>query len=313
MTAQKRSENVQSVPLSIVAVSGEALKANSISGPLDIGKIVPSLKVFNSTISTGIQIRIRGFGSATNSSTDSDVASYLDGAFIARPASILGSFLDIANIEVLSGPQGTLFGRNAAMGAVSFSTNAPTAKTSLDASMEGGSYGSYKGTIVANLPVSETFALRGAFQGSHTDGVFFNNFDGKRYGASDNYVGRISAKLALSPTAAWTVRVDGSKTTGDGINAINVYTNTASSAQLAALANFATSRGGTAPVYSSNPSYTVNNFIGNVFNDDRSAGVTSNLSWDVAPKITLRLIDTYRNWRNNSSYPRRSRDDAQPG
>ena len=126
VTAQKREQNIQSVPLSIVSVSGDTLARAGINDPVALQKLVPSLQINNTFFGSGVVIRIRGFGSAANTAVDSEVAPYLDGAFVPRPGALLASFLDVKNVEVLNGPQGTLFGRNATLGAISINTNAPS-------------------------------------------------------------------------------------------------------------------------------------------------------------------------------------------
>jgi iron complex outermembrane recepter protein len=300
VTAEKRAENVQRVPLSIVAISGEAMQAAGVEGPLDLPKLVPSLQISTNAFASNIGLRIRGFGSPSGGNAiDSDVASYIDGAFIPRPGAIVGSMLDVKNIEVLSGPQGTLFGRNAAMGAISINTNAPSPKESFDASVEGGNYGTYKVTGVGNVPVNDQLAVRVAMQGSHTDGIYHNNLDGKTYGESTAYIGRGSAKWDITPDVSWILRIDGSKNDGDGVVAEGVDTATASPAQLAAMTGFIRRFGGTAPVYSNTPSYTFNDFIGSPFLRDSQIGATSDLSWNLSSALTLRLIDSYRDWQDD--------------
>ena len=299
VTAQKRKESLQDVPLSIMAVSGETLTDAGVQSPTDLGKLVPTLQINNGFSSAGVVIRIRGFGSAANTATDSDVASYLDSAFIPRPGAILGSFLDVKNVEVLSGPQGTLFGRNAAMGALSINTNLPsTEERTLEAKVEGAKFGTYSVTGIANLPVSDKFAVRFAVNSSHTDGTFNNNFDGKTYGKRDQTLGRVSTKLDFSKDISWILRADTAKTSGDGANPGAVYVNTASPAQLTALAAFNTRFGGTQQVYSDEPSYNLNQRIGNPYLDDKQTGVTSDLSWTLSPVLTARLINSYRDWKS---------------
>jgi iron complex outermembrane recepter protein len=218
VTAQKRIENIQEVPLSIVSVSGDALRNAGVNNAVDLGKLVPSLQINPGLFVSGVIIRIRGFGSAPNTATDSDVATYVDSAFIPRPGAIMSSFLDVKNVEVLNGPQGTLFGRNAAMGAISVNSNAPaTDKRSFAATVEGANYGSHALTAVANFPLSDKFALRFAYKNSHTDGDLDNAFDGKTWGKSDQNVGRVSAKWDIADKLSWTVRVDAATTTGDGV------------------------------------------------------------------------------------------------
>jgi iron complex outermembrane receptor protein len=300
VTAQKRAENIQNVPLSISSVSGDTLRTAGVTDPTMLQKLVPSLQINNTLFASGVIIRIRGFGSAANGATDSEVAAYLDGAHIARPGAILSSFLDVKNVEVLNGPQGTLFGRNATMGAISINTNAPsTTRRSVDLSAEGAKYGTYSGTGVVNVPVSNTFALRFAAKASHTDGDYYNRFDGQTYGRSNNLATRLSAKWDVAPNVSWTGRADLTKTTGDGAFPQTVYTSTASQTQLDALTAFVARNGGTPPVYSNDPSYTFNQKFTNPYNKDRQWGLTSDLSWNVTPALTFRLIDAYRNWHNN--------------
>lgn len=300
VTAQKRAENIQTVPLSIMSVGGEALARAGVNDPVALQKLVPTLQINNTLFGSGVVIRIRGFGSAANTAVDSEVASYLDGAYMPRPGALLASFLDVKNVEVLSGPQGTLFGRNATLGAISINTNDPsTSKTTAALMAEGGRFGTYNGSAVINLPVSEDAALRFAIKGSHTDGMFHNQLDGRTYGRNNGVVMRLSTKWQITPAINWILRGDYTKTDGDGVFPETVYTATAAPAQLAALTSFITGNGGTAPVYSDKPSYTVNQYFPGPFLHDRQYGITSNLGWDVAPKIALRLIDSYRDWRND--------------
>ena len=303
VTAQKRSENIQNVPLSISSVSGQALQAAGVEDPMSLQKLVPSLDISPSFVASGIVIRIRGFGTAGNSGTDSDVASYLDGSFVPRPGTIVSSFLDVKNVEVLNGPQGTLFGRNAAMGAISINTNAPSTNKSLDFSAEGGSYGTYSGTVVGNLPLTDNFDVRLALKGSHTDGIFHNELDDKTYGGGESFAGRLSAKWAITSDLTWTLRLDGTRSTGDGVNPQDVVVNSASPAQLAALNGFVEHFGGTPLVYSNTPSYDFNQVVGNPFNHDQQYGITSGLEWRLSPKLTFRLLDSYRDWTNSQLSP----------
>ena len=218
VTAQKRSENIQDVPLSIVAVTGEALTAAGINDPVALQKLAPSLQINNTVFSSGVVIRIRGFGSAANTPVDSEVASYIDGAYIPRPGAILSSFLDVASVEVLSGPQGTLFGRNATLGAISINTNEPSLRDrTLSLDFEGANHESYSATGVVNLPVAETLAVRFAAKNSNSGGYYKNMLDGRTYGDREVFVGRASAKWEIAPALTWLVRGDYSRTTGDGV------------------------------------------------------------------------------------------------
>ena len=125
VTAEKRSENIQNVPLSIVALSGQQLQDQSVNNITELQKVVPNVQFQNVSQFAGATIRVRGFGSNANTSLDPDVVTNLDGVFIPRPGAAVSSFLDVQDVEVLRGPQGTLQGRNAVMGSLSIATNAP--------------------------------------------------------------------------------------------------------------------------------------------------------------------------------------------
>src|SRR5262245_22333620 len=122
VTAQKRAENIQDVPLSIMAVSEKAMEAKGIDDVTGLERTVPNLRLDAIAQASGIAVRIRGFGAQSNAAIDPSVAPYVDGVFIPRPGAILSTFLDVESVEVLRGPQGTLFGRNATVGAVSLRT-----------------------------------------------------------------------------------------------------------------------------------------------------------------------------------------------
>jgi iron complex outermembrane receptor protein len=297
VTAEKRAENIQNVPLSIVAMSGGALKDAGVDNALQLVKVVPDLQMTTVAQSAGVIVRVRGFGAGSNAAIDPDVAPYVDTAYIPHPGAVLSSFLDVSSVEVLRGPQGTLFGRNAAMGAISISTNAPnTDHRSFEASAEAGSFGWLSGEGVANLPVTDDFAVRAAADVSHSNGFWHNNFDGKIYGGRDTMVGRLSGKWNITPDLTWTVRVDGALINGDGLNPGQVDTKTATPAQLAHLAGVLHFFGATPPTYSYPPSFTVNQRYQDPDLHDSQYGVTSDLSWQASSDVTVRLIDSYRNW-----------------
>jgi iron complex outermembrane receptor protein len=296
VTAQKRAENVQNVPLSIVAVSGQTLAAQGITDVLALQRFIPDLRLDTIQQAAGVSLRIRGIGSFSNAAIDPDVAPYIDGVFIPRAGAILTSFLDVDDVEVLRGPQGTLFGRNATVGAISIRSNAPSfVGDSGFLAVDGGNFGQYKVEGMGNWAVNDSFALRAAVFDSHTDGFFTNTFDGRTYGRSDTVAGRFSAKAAFTPTLTWTGRLDYAQTTGDGVNGSQPDVATLSPAKVAAFE--ATS---TEPASAlTGPSLTLNQRFDNPSLGDRQAGVSSDLVWDGFSGYSVRLIDSYRHWRNS--------------
>ena len=125
ITAQKRAENVQDVPISVAAFTGETLKKNNVVNLEGLAKVTPNLSVAKGAQTSYVRLAIRGIGAASNTTVEPSVAVFLDGAYVPRVGAVISSMLDMESVEVLRGPQGTLFGRNASVGAVSFHTARP--------------------------------------------------------------------------------------------------------------------------------------------------------------------------------------------
>lgn len=157
VTAQKRVQSVQDIPISITAVSGEALKNNVITGIFDLPAIVPALEVRAvDPPSQGTSFSIRGLGTSVfNMGFEPTVATFIDGVYRSRSGLVSGSDLvDMARIEVLKGPQGTLFGKNSTGGVVSFYTNSPVMdETSGEVTLSYEEYDTARATGVINFPL----------------------------------------------------------------------------------------------------------------------------------------------------------------
>ena len=164
VTAQKRSEDLQKVALAVSAITGEALKATGVFDAQGLTDMVPSLEVGQNNANT--TFAIRGISSTTDATLgDAAVAFHLDGVFEGRPAAASGLFYDIQRVEVLRGPQGTLYGRNATAGAINVITNQPTFDGyHAEARIETGNHEEVRTEAMFNAPISETFAVRGAAQ-----------------------------------------------------------------------------------------------------------------------------------------------------
>jgi iron complex outermembrane receptor protein len=302
VTAEKRPENVQNVPLSIVAITGADLAKVGVENPTQLGKSVPDLQISTVAQSAGIIVRVRGFGAGSNAAIDPDVAPYVDTAYIPHPGAIISSFLDVNTVEVLRGPQGTLFGRNAAMGAIAITTNAPDLSAqSFRVSAEGGNYDWASGEAIANVPVGDNAALRFAGTASHTGGFWHNTFDGKDYGERDEMVGRVSGKWEIAPDLTWTLRLDGASMNGDGLNPAQIDTHTASAAQLAHLVGVLKLFGATPPTLAYPPTFTLNQRWDHPKLIDSQVGVTSDLSWVASENATIRMINSYRDWTDHQT------------
>lgn len=176
VTAGRRTENLQKSSIALQVLSAQELVRAGVSQPTDLNTIAPGLMIGQA--GDAAQVFIRGVGdySATQLSNPG-VAFNVDGVYTARPEAIGSNFYDIQRIEVLKGPQGTLYGRNAEGGAVNLITNRPDLSgVSGYLTFEGGNFGLFHETGAINLPVTSTFALRGAFnlitrKGYLTDGT----------------------------------------------------------------------------------------------------------------------------------------------
>jgi iron complex outermembrane receptor protein len=299
VTAQKRAESIQDVPLSIMAVSAKAMESKGVQDATDLERLVPNLRLDATAQQTGVAIRVRGMGAASNAAIDPSVAPYIDGVFIPRPGAALSTFLDVESVEVMRGPQGTLFGRNATVGALSLKTYAPDlGGFSAKVGAQAGSYGERQIDGMVNLPVNDKFGVRAAVLANSTDGFVKNKLDGKTYGQKDLVEGRLSAKWKPTDDLTWTGRLDYAHQSGDGVNLNQVDTSTASAAQLAA---YTARLGGNPSTLSYPPSFTANQLYKNLNLNDNQWGIASDLNYQVAGGYTLRLIDSYRDWKNEQS------------
>jgi iron complex outermembrane receptor protein len=177
VTAQRREENLQRAAIAVSAVTGDTLAEQSITQATDLTRVVPALQVAPAASFT--QIYLRGVGTfGANAFAEQAVAFNVDGVYLSRPAAPAGMFYDLERVEVLKGPQGTLYGRNASGGAV----NVITAKPKLGAfegyvNAEYGNYDAFKVNGAVNVPIGSRAALRIAGQHAKRDGYYNDGYD----------------------------------------------------------------------------------------------------------------------------------------
>jgi iron complex outermembrane receptor protein len=127
VTATKRAQSIQEVPMSVTAFTAEFFKDSGVSNLAGLEQYTPSLKITPGTDSNSTSIRIRGIGSVgTNVGIDPSVGTFIDGVYQGRAGMSIGDLIDIERIEILRGPQGTLYGKNTAAGAISIITMTPS-------------------------------------------------------------------------------------------------------------------------------------------------------------------------------------------
>jgi len=179
VTARKRVESIQDVPIAVSAMSGENMEKLNISSIQDIGPLAPNLDV---THNVGTQnFFIRGIGTGVSfPGFENAVATYIDGAYVARPVAAMMHLPNIERIEILRGPQGTLFGRNATGGLINITTKGPTEDFDGSVSLSYGNYDTWEGKFFVSGAFSDrvlaSLSVAGQEQG---EGFGTNRVSGK--------------------------------------------------------------------------------------------------------------------------------------
>ena len=174
VTAQRKEESLQRAPIAVTALGGDELRAAGVVAPQNLTALVPALQVISA--GTYPLYYIRGVGNFNgNPLSDSAIAVNYNDVYIGRPTSTYGLFYDLERIEVLKGPQGTLYGRNATGGSVNILPRKPRlGEFGGEASLEYGNYDTIRADAAANVPISDIAAFRIAGIVARHDG-YLNN------------------------------------------------------------------------------------------------------------------------------------------
>jgi iron complex outermembrane receptor protein len=198
-SARKRNEMVQTTPVAISAFSAGALSVQDVRRLSDLDGLVPSLAIDNAigSANTG-RLTIRGVGQGeTATALDPAVGVYVDGVYVPRSQGQIRALFDIERIEVLRGPQGTLFGKNTIGGAINVITRKPDLEFGADAAVRVGNFGRFDTRLTLNLPlVEEKAAARISLASNYDDGYQSNEFLNQRY-ADDRLLGSRTELLLL--------------------------------------------------------------------------------------------------------------------
>lgn len=200
ITARRRKESVQNVPIPITVVSGTQAEEAGAFNVNRLKEIIPSVQLYSSNPrNTGLSIRGLGttFG-LTNDGIDPGVGFYVDGVYYARAAATTIDFIDIERIEVLRGPQGTLFGKNTTAGAFNVTTRKPSFTTGANFEVSYGNYGYIQAKSSLTGPIGKKFAGRVSFTGTQRDGLLYNTKTQKHTNDLNNLGGR--AQLLFKPS-----------------------------------------------------------------------------------------------------------------
>ena len=286
VTAQKRPENLQTTPISISVVRGDDLVNRHVTSLVDLGDgAIPSLKIapFYSRNSALI-VNIRGIGVLSDGNQparDQGVGVYIDGVYLGRAQGLGTALFDIENIEVLKGPQGTLFGRNTEGGAVNIVTKKPTGEFHFNGTGGAGNFGSHKGEFHLDLPSFHDVAIKVDGVTAHRDPLVKNPLAGADgFNQYDKRGLHIEAlwKPSSNFNADYSFDISRDESTSLYLNLVAPGTN-----RLAAISTVQPDRVRTANVgVPEQPS------VGKV------QGHRLTLEWDVAPELVLKSISAYR-------------------
>jgi iron complex outermembrane receptor protein len=205
VTAQRRAENVQDIPVTVSAFSPGELERRNIDSTIDVVKFVPNMMGhFNTGPATSNTYFMRGLGSTDTLSTiDLPVATYFDEIVISRQNANQLSFFDVDRIEVLHGPQGTLFGRNVTGGAIAVYMKKPAEEFSGNAQVGYGRFDYYEARTTVNVPLSDTLRTQlGAFY-TDDDGYVTNYATGDKLNDQNNLGLRLAVSGDISDRVTW--------------------------------------------------------------------------------------------------------------
>jgi len=198
VTAQRREQSLQDVPITLNVVNADLLTDLQAESMRDLNGFVPGLVVYGDS-PTQPKYQIRGIETGDfGVGTDPSVGVYVDGVYAARSGASMLAFNDIERIEVLKGPQGTLFGRNSAAGAISIVTRKPTDELDARLLLRGAEYGKEYAEGMVNVPLAENLALRVNALWNHSDGWVKDAATGKNLWPQDNWATRAALRWDIA-------------------------------------------------------------------------------------------------------------------
>ncbi|OAN98458.1 TonB-dependent receptor [Sphingomonadales bacterium EhC05] len=320
VTATRRAQDVQDIPIAVTAVSPVQLEQQGVVNVQNIGSVSSSFSTSNAQTASGtVVLRIRGVGTTSNNiGFESAVGIFVDGAYQSRPGVALGEFVDVERVEILRGPQGTLFGRNTSAGALNITNKRPELNEFggfVNATYGNFDHMSIQGALNAPL-IEDTLALRvtGAYR--KRDGyVNTINSAGASNGESNNtdqYLVRGQLGFETESGISGRLIADYSKSTASCCAAIEVLRSGVESAGIFGAVGLGARGGMAAPAVAVNPFDTttmqqaVDNRLGTQTfqsaNRNNQWGVTGEIEFPISDSADLIYIGSYREFRAKESY-----------
>lgn len=213
VTARRRAENLQDTPIAVTAITAAALEERGLASTTDLDQVAPNLQFTSYGTLTGnnsaAQVFIRGIGQTdATPAVDPGVGIYIDEVYMGRSVGGAMDFRDIASVQVLRGPQGTLFGRNTIGGAVLITTNAPGEGAGNTLRLGVGEDNMYEGFAAFDIPLAQNWAARASLGFRQRDGYVTRAFDGVDLGDENTYSGQAALRWTPTTDVTLTGRVD---------------------------------------------------------------------------------------------------------
>lgn len=295
VTARRRQETSQDVPLAISVVGGEHIDSTSSFNVGRLQQLTPTLQFYSSN-PRNTAVNIRGLGvpfGLTNDGIEQGVGIYVDDVYNSRVASATFDFLDVAQVEVLRGPQGTLYGKNTTAGAINITTRQPTFDFEGRAEISLGNYGFKQAKAAVSGPLTETLAARVALSTTSRRGTIYNVTTNRWIQSQDNL--GLRGQLLFKPSEAFNLTLAADYSEQDAVCCGSVFVRTgttqrATNRQFAALA---AAQGYAVP--SLNPFDRVTDLDAALQAGNKIGGVSLKANWDVGPG-TLTSVTAWRFW-----------------
>jgi len=303
VTARRRAEDAQRIPGSLSVVGGELLDRSYTVNTQQLSQLVPSLN-YSSANPRNTAFTIRGLGSSVvavsqaNDGLEPGVGFYVDQVYHARPATAAFDFSDIGQVEILRGPQGTLFGKNSTAGAINITTRAPTFTPEATEEITVGSFNFVQAKASASGPITDTLAFRISGVSTRRDGVI----DNIRTGRDQNQIGNqaVRAQLLFKPSEMLQVKLSADFTSFQSNCCTQVYYRVATrdvprtaTRQFAGPTGLAAQFNYTPP--STNPYDRVTDIDAQLGVDTNEGGVAAIADWNIGG-ATLTSVSAWRFW-----------------
>lgn len=322
VTANRREQSLQEVPMSVSAFNSDFFKDTGATDLSSLEQYTPSLKITPGTDSRSTSIRIRGIGSVgTNAGIDPSVGIFIDGVYQGRAGMSISDLIDIERVEVLRGPQGTLYGKNTAAGAISVITKKPAPEFEAEAEAVYANNDRKELRGMVNFPLGKDAAIRLTGFGTNGDHIYTNTFNGEHLNDANKWGLKSRLLFDMDTSGELLITLDYTKEDTDccalavidydGLSTLNTpFTNTPTASWEAALGvnefgdsivqynAFETTEGFSPP--------TANPFGDNVwldtelFNDVEVGGLAAEWNVDLENSDTITFINAWRHYESFS-------------